>query len=119
MARGGRGTFGLTSRGRRGSYNNFRGGFRRRGSARGRGGRGGGPSKADDKEVERGDDGTQAEERFERAKLEDEVDEKMGFQKFTEGPKREAWLVNMHPVSFLLLSSHEAFVLSRASCRHS
>lgn len=50
----------------------------------------------------RGDDGTQVEERFESVKVNDEVDEKMGFGKLSEGPPREGWLVNMRPVSFSL-----------------
>jgi hypothetical protein len=30
--------------------------------------------------------------------LSDEVDEKVGFPKIQEGPRREGWLINMHPV---------------------
>jgi DNA polymerase epsilon subunit 1 len=32
--------------------------------------------------------------------LNDEVDEKMGFARIQEGPKKEGWLINMHPVCF-------------------
>lgn len=38
------------------------------------------------------------EEKFEKARIDDEVDEKLGFARFQEGPPREGWLVNMHPV---------------------
>ena len=38
-------------------------------------------------------------ERFEQVRLQDEVDEKMGFARVSEGLPREGWLVNMHPVS--------------------
>ena len=96
-----RGNFGLSSRGR----GNFRGGsntrvnFRGRGSfKRGRGGSSGASGSGAPPPV-RGDDGSQLEERFERVKLDDEVDEKLGFMRISEGPKREGWLVNMHPVS--------------------
>jgi hypothetical protein len=34
----------------------------------------------------------------------DEVDEKLGFTKIQEGGKREAWLINMHPVSLSSLA---------------
>ena len=47
----------------------------------------------------RQDEASKAAERLEKAKLEDEIEEKMGFTRFQEGPKREGWLVNMHPVS--------------------
>jgi DNA polymerase epsilon subunit 1 len=30
--------------------------------------------------------------------LNDEIDEKMGFSRVQEGPKREGWLINMRPV---------------------
>lgn len=96
MARGGRGTFGLTSsraRGR-GSFRGNRGNSSFRGGrGRGRGGAGGEPG------PKREDDGTQLAEKFEQARLEDEIDEKLGFARIQEGPKKEAWLVNMHPVS--------------------
>lgn len=95
----GRGTFGLvSSRGRargsgrsgyRGSNNTYRG--------RGRGGRGGGPN-ADAPAPLRDEDGTAMEERFERVRIDDEVDEKLGFALLQEGPRKEGWLVNMHPV---------------------
>lgn len=39
------------------------------------------------------------EDRFEEVRIRDEVDEKLGFVKYMEGPKRVGWLVNMHPVS--------------------
>ncbi|KAG8738813.1 DNA polymerase epsilon catalytic subunit [Ceratobasidium sp. 414] len=37
------------------------------------------------------------QDRFEEVKIRDEVDEKLGFFKYLEGPKRVGWLVNMHP----------------------
>lgn len=101
MARG-RGTFGLSSargsgRGR-GSFRGFRGGS----SWRGGRGRGRGGNKASgDAAPQREDDGTQLAERFERVALNDEIDEKLGFARIQQGGKREGWLVNMHPVSYI------------------
>lgn len=96
-----RGTFGLTSsrRARGSSYRggSFRGGNNTRGTpSRGRG-RGGAASGSAD--LKREDDGTKLAERFEEVALKDEIDEKLGFARIQEGPRREAWLVNMHPVS--------------------
>ena len=48
--------------------------------------------------VVRAEEGTQAADRLEEVRLRDEVDEKLGFERISEGAKREAWLVNMHPV---------------------
>ena len=48
----------------------------------------------------RDEEGSQLAERFESVRLDDEVDEKLGFGKIQEGPKKEGWLVNMHPVSW-------------------
>ncbi|KAG2004624.1 DNA polymerase epsilon catalytic subunit A, variant 2 [Coprinopsis cinerea AmutBmut pab1-1] len=93
MARG-RGNFGLSSRTRvRGSFRGGRGGFR----GRGRGGSkaGGNPDAAPVRE----DDGTQLAEKFEKIAVNDEVDEKLGFARIQEGPKREGWLINMHPTT--------------------
>lgn len=93
----GRGTFGLSSARGRGR-GNFRANYRG-GSWRGRGrGRGGSKATGDAVPI-REDDGTQLAERFERAALDDEVDEKLGFGRIQEGGRREGWLVNMHPVS--------------------
>lgn len=94
MARGG--TFGLTSsrRGRGG----FRGSNRGNTSFRGGRGRGRGANNAGSG-PKRDNDGTKLAERFERITLDDEVGEKLGFSRIQEGPKKEAWLVNMHPVS--------------------
>lgn len=101
----GRGTFGLTSnRARRGS--NFRSGYRGSGSWRGgRGrGRGAGTLPSDSPAPRREDDGTLLAERFEKVSLNDEIDEKMGFGRVSEGPRRDGWLINMRPVrpSFVL-----------------
>jgi len=88
-----RGIFGLTSS-RRARGGGFRG---RRGRGRGWGG-----SNNNQPAPARGDDGTQSEERFENVKLNDEVDEKLGFKRLSEGTRQEGWLVNMHPVSIIL-----------------
>ena len=83
--RGGRGTSRFGFRGN----TSFRGG-------RGRGrGRGGAPA---DAQPQRDEDGNQLAERFEQVKTNDEVDEKLGFARVAEGPTREGWLINMHPV---------------------
>jgi len=98
MARGR--SFGLSSSRSRGSFRPA--GFRGRGRGRGRGGGGsGGTSQAPRRE----DDGTLLAERFERIKLNDEVDEKMGFPAIQEGPMREGWLVNMHAVRLVVFES--------------
>lgn len=83
----------------------FRGNFRgRSGGFRGRGGRGrggslhtGGVPKPSANDA-RQDEASKAAEKLEQAMLEDEIDAKLGFARFHEGPKREGWLVNMHPV---------------------
>lgn len=78
--------------GTRGSTH-FRGG---RGRGRGRG-RGGGAA-GGDAAPQREDDGTQLAERFEQVRLQDEIDEKMGFARVSEGPAKDGWLIQMHPV---------------------
>src|SRR5882762_4068280 len=87
----------------RGFSRGFRGGssFRGGGSFRGRGSRGRGGSSASKTDVQlaRDDEGTQLAERFEQVKLNDSIDEKLGFVSVQEGPRREGWLINMHPVS--------------------
>lgn len=82
------------SRGFRGNNTSFRGG---RGRGRGRGG-GAAPT---DAQLQRDEEGNQLTERFEQVKTNDEVDEKLGFARVQEGPVREGWLINMHPVSGL------------------
>ncbi|KAJ2921503.1 hypothetical protein H1R20_g15588, partial [Candolleomyces eurysporus] len=69
-----------------------------RGSFRGRG-RGGGSkgSGGDAPAPVREEDGTQLAERFEKIAVNDEVDEKLGFERVQDGPRREGWLINMHP----------------------
>ncbi|KII85363.1 hypothetical protein PLICRDRAFT_700901 [Plicaturopsis crispa FD-325 SS-3] len=97
MARGGRGTFGLTSRGG-GGRGSFRSGGYRGSSFRGRGrGRGTNSHNNGDAGPKREDDGTQLAERFEQVRLNDEIDEKLGFARVQEGAQRDGWLVNMHP----------------------
>lgn len=62
------------------------------------GGGGGGPSNAP--APVRDDDGTAAMERFEEVKVYDEIDAKLGFDRFESnlaaGESRDGWLVNMH-----------------------
>lgn len=100
MGRGGRGTFGLTSRG--GSNTRARGSYRgswRGGRGRGRGGYSQNKGADSGSAAKRDDEGTQLAERFERVVICEEVDEKLGFTKLEEGQRKEGWLVNMHPVS--------------------
>lgn len=110
MARGNpRGTFGLvSSRGKRGGSSVH---FRGRGRGRGRGGGSSGSRNADQSRseptLERADDATQTEDRFEDVRLRDEIDEKLGFARFSEGPPRDGWLVNMHPVSATMVSGND------------
>ncbi|KAG8951372.1 DNA polymerase epsilon catalytic subunit [Tulasnella sp. 424] len=100
MARGNpRGTFGLvSSRGKRGGSSVH---FRGRGRGRGRGGASSGSRNTDQSRpeptLERADDATQGEDKFEDVRLRDEIDEKLGFTRFAEGSPRDGWLVNMHP----------------------
>jgi DNA polymerase epsilon subunit 1 len=50
----------------------------------------------------REDDGSASAERFEEVRIWDEIDSKLGFERFEsgsyEGEKRVGWLVNMHQV---------------------
>ena len=93
-----RGSFsGGQRRGRGGQRFGTRGSTHFRGS-RGRGRGRGGASASNGPGPQREDDGTQLAERFEQVKLQDEIDEKMGFARVSEGPMKEGWLVNMHPV---------------------
>ncbi|KAF9543309.1 DNA polymerase epsilon catalytic subunit [Mortierella hygrophila] len=88
-------TFGLMPPSNRGGGrggNTFRGG---RGGGSGRGGK----SYRDPKAqafVPTGDEGTHIEQRFDDAVLQDEIDEKLGFFKFQEGPEKLGWLINQH-----------------------
>lgn len=102
MSRRGGGTFGLTAARRgRGYFRGYgRGGSSFRGG-RGRGGRGGSSANAVVAVPTKDEEGTQLAERFEQIKANDEVDEKLGFARVQEGPRKEGWLVNMHPVSAL------------------
>ncbi|KAF9436997.1 DNA polymerase epsilon catalytic subunit [Entomortierella beljakovae] len=43
-----------------------------------------------------GDEGTYVEQRFEDASLQDEIDERLGFFRFQEGPDKLGWLINQH-----------------------
>ncbi|KAG0251624.1 DNA polymerase epsilon catalytic subunit [Actinomortierella ambigua] len=87
-------TFGLMPSSSRG-----RGGYRG-GPRIGPGGRGYRPAGSQAQAaVAGGDDtmGTHVEQRFEDARLQDEIDEKLGFVKYQEGPERLGWLINQHP----------------------
>jgi hypothetical protein len=97
MARGS-GKFGISvssrGRGRGGFRGGYRGNFRGRGRGRGAWVAGNGPAPV------RADDATQLEDKFENVRQRDEIDEKLGFHRVSDGPKREGWMVNMHPVSY-------------------
>lgn len=83
----------------RGSFRGSRGG---RGRGRGQGSRtnaGSNGSQAN-AALARDDEGTQLAERFENVKLNDDVEERLGFVRVQEGPRKEGWLINMHPVRF-------------------
>ena len=91
FAGGGRRGRGFSKFGYRGNTA-FRGG---RGRGRGRGG-GTAPGEV---QIQRDEEGTQLAERFEQVRVQDEVDEKLGFARVQEGDAKEGWLINMHPVS--------------------
>ncbi|WWD09045.1 DNA polymerase epsilon catalytic subunit A [Kwoniella europaea PYCC6329] len=97
-----------------------RGSFRGRGRGGGgsntrftgkkRSGRGGGVAYGIDRPApKREDDGTAAVEKFEEVKIQDEIDEKLGFWRFessrADGEKKIGWLVNMHQ-TLLQSSTH-------------
>lgn len=95
MARGG--TFGLSSNSNRRGRGGYRGGSRHNVTFRGRGrGAASGYAPADGV-PQREDDGSQLAERFEQVRLSDDIDEKLGFSRVQEGPRREGWLINMCP----------------------
>lgn len=77
------------------SFRGSRGGSSFRGRGRGRGGSSAAKSNATSKQD---DEGTRLAERFEQVELYDDIDDKLGFSRIQEGPKKEGWLVNMHPV---------------------
>lgn len=79
----------------RGSFRGFRGSSSFRGRGRGRGGSQGARTDAAPKQD---DEGTRLAERFEQVQVYDDIDSKLGFSRIQEGPKKEGWLVNMHPV---------------------
>jgi DNA polymerase epsilon subunit 1 len=85
----------------RASFRGYRGGGSFRGfRGRGRGGSSAARSGATPKQD---DEGTRLAERFEQVQLYDGIDDKLGFPRIQEGPKKEGWLVNMHPVECNLL----------------
>lgn len=77
---------------------NSRGSWRGRGG-RGRGGGRGGYGQPPGAGIKTATEGTKEEDRVEDAKMWDELDQKLGFPKFQEGPSRQGWLVNMKEVS--------------------
>jgi DNA polymerase epsilon subunit 1 len=113
----GRGTFGLVSSRARGR--GFRGGSTHYRGGRGRG-RGGSSSSApkDTPAPLRDEDGTALEERFESVRVNDEVDEKLGFARVQEGKPREGWLINMHPVSLRTMFGTQHAKMETSCCRH-
>lgn len=111
--RRGRGGFGSGGGGYRGGGGN---GSRGGGYGHGNGGRGGSfssgpPRDSAPRDVEdagnnagvseagyRDDFGESAADKLEEIKQIDKMDAQMGFGKYTDGPERLGWLVNMHPV---------------------
>jgi hypothetical protein len=89
MARGSNTRARASFRGSKG-YGSFRG-------LRGRG-RGGSSTARTDATPKQDDEGTRLAERFEQIQLCDDIDDKLGFTRIQEGPKKDGWLVNMHPV---------------------
>jgi DNA polymerase epsilon subunit 1 len=90
------------SKGGGGSNTRFTG--KRGGSSRGRGRGGGGVAYGIDRPApQREDDGTAAAEKFEEVRVWDEIDTKLGFERFesnrASGEEKVGWLVNMHQVS--------------------
>lgn len=43
------------------------------------------------------------DQRFEDIKICDEIDAKLGFERYQEGPEKLGWLINMHSVSYLIV----------------
>ncbi|KAK4057447.1 DNA polymerase epsilon catalytic subunit [Microbotryomycetes sp. JL221] len=91
----------------RGSRSSGGGGGGGRGSWRGRGGARGGHTGGTRPPTKGGvgvsglkldtDDGASKEaDKLDDAKMWDELDDKLGFEKYSEGPSREGWLVGMH-----------------------
>ena len=89
-------------------------GGRGRGAARGRGGRGGSGSnhsasgnKLSTMSLQQPSPDNESQQqdvndllKFEEIKVQDELDSLMGFYRYTEGPPKLGWMVNMAPVSF-------------------
>jgi hypothetical protein len=94
-----------------GSNTRFTG--KRGGPSRGRG-RGGGVAYGIDRPApQREDDGTAAAEKFEEVRVWDEIDTKLGFERFesnrASGEEKIGWMVNMHQVGQVV---QEAYLLS-------
>lgn len=53
-------------------------------------------------------DGTSVEEKFENTKLANEIDDRMGFERFESGSRKIGWLINMHAVSLALENNEGA-----------
>lgn len=59
----------------------------------------------------------QLNRKFDEIMLRDQIDEKLGFARYTEGAERLGWLANLHEVGARmgarrLISSHVRFVLT-------
>jgi DNA polymerase epsilon subunit 1 len=71
-----------------------------RGRGRGGGGNGRSEWKSRTKTVTSGTllstEATSVEEKFERVRLGNQIDEMMGFPRYESGPRKEGWLINMH-----------------------
>ena len=84
---------------RRGNNVHKQGSFR---GGRGDSGRGRGGYRGKPKTVTAGNllptDGTSNSEKFESARLSNQIDETYGFPRYESGPKKVGWLVNMHTV---------------------
>jgi DNA polymerase epsilon subunit 1 len=97
------GSMGKRGGGRGGSNTRFTG--RRGGSSKRTGGTAN-QGNAGDVVLDRTDDGTAAQERYEEVAAMDEVDEKLGFWRFesgkVDGEEKIGWLVNMHQVRVLV-----------------
>jgi hypothetical protein len=59
------------------------------------------------------------DQRFEDIKIRDEIDTRLGFERYQEGPEKLGWLINMHAVSCninSLLKLGSLFALAYLSC---
>ena len=54
---------------------------------------------------------------FEDIKQRDDLDERMGFSRYAEGPEKLGWLVNIHPVCLSSTQSHSFAIYDISSYR--